>query len=133
LARRFTTWLVIWIALLGTAMPVLACAAGDWGDGCCPATTNAPCAGGSSEVAWQTTVASCCSAAPTSAQGVSVRPGRDANASVQPSGSPEPFVAASWPTVGSGVATAPLTPRFAIPPHRADAALTYLRTGRLRL
>ena len=129
--RRLTTILAIWLSLLGVAMPVLACSMGVAADGCCPVQTQSPC-GGSGESQWNTTVTLCCSAGPTSASGPSVEPSRNTQAPLHP-GAPDQLVIGSRTTTNPGSAAPQLNFPSSIPTHRADAALTYLRTGRLRL
>lgn len=128
--RRLTAILTIWLSLLGVAMPVLACSAGVTGDGCCPARTQSPCGGG--ELQSNATIGLCCSAGPTSAYVLSVDPSRSVQSSLHP-GTPGHLVGSGWTTTGPGSAAARLVFPSSIPTHRADAALTYLRTGRLRL
>jgi hypothetical protein len=129
--RRVTAILAVWLSLLGVAMPVLACSMGDKGNGC-PVQTRAPCAGGVSELQSNATMSLCCSAGPTSAYVASVDPRRSAHASLHP-GSPDQLVVGGWTTTNPDSAAARLISPSFIPTHRADAALTYLRTGRLRL
>jgi hypothetical protein len=128
--RRLTAILAIWLSLVGVAMPVLACSMGVAADGCCPVRTQSPC-GGSSESQWNATVALCCSAAPTSVSGPSVEPNRSIRVPLHP-GTPDLVVDSGWTTRAGGAAAQRLYPS-SILTHRADAALTYLRTGRLRL
>ena len=128
--RRLTAILAIWLGLLGVAVPVLACSMGVAGDGCCPLGTESAC-GGESQLN-STTVSLCCSAGPASASGPSVESRRTIQSPVHP-GTPEQFVVSGWRTTHPDSATPQFIVQSSIRPHRADAALTYLRTGRLRL
>jgi hypothetical protein len=129
--RRLSVILAIWLSLLGVAMPVLACSMGVDADGCCPVRTQSAC-GGSGESQWNATVALCCSAGPTSTAGPSVEPSRSSPAPLQP-GTPDQFVVSGWTTIKPVSAAAHRIFPTSIPTQRADAPLTYLRTGRLRL
>jgi hypothetical protein len=125
--RRLTTILVSWLSLVGVAMPVLACSLGGTGAGCCPAQTQPPC--GTSEAQWSATVTVCCSAGPQSTSAVAVKPNRDVQ-SFFGSDTATLTIVGNWtPGSASARAVAPSS----IPARRADAALTYLHTGRLRL
>jgi hypothetical protein len=130
--RRLTVILAVWLSLLGVAMPVLACAMGVTDGDCCPVQTRSPCAGGVNELQSNVTITLCCSAGPTSAYVVSVDPRLTAQSNLHPS-SPDQLVVSGWITTNPGSAAAQLNFPSSIPTHRADAALTYLRTGRLRL
>jgi hypothetical protein len=130
--RRLTAILAIWLSLLGVAMPVLACSMGVAADGCCPVRTQSPC-GGSRESQWNATVALCCSAGPTSASGPSIEPSRSTHVPLH-SGTPDQLLVSGWTTTNpASVAGQRIFTCSSIPTHRADAALTYLHTGRLRL
>jgi hypothetical protein len=129
--RRLTAILAIWLSLVGVAMPVLACSMGVDVAGCCPIGTQSPC-GGSGESQWNATAALCCSAGPTSTAGPSVEPSRSSQAPLHP-GTPDQFVVSGWTTINPVKPAAHRVFPTSIPTHRADAALTYLRTGRLRL
>lgn len=129
--RRLTAILAIWLSLLGVAMPVLACSMGVAADSCCPVRTQSPC-GGSGESQWNATVTVCCSAGPTFASGPSVEPSRSTQAPLHP-GTPDQLVVSGWTTTNPVSSAAQRIFASSIPAHRADAALTYLRTGRLRL
>jgi hypothetical protein len=129
--RRLTAILVIWLSLLGVAMPVLACSMGAAGQGCCPAGTQSPCGAGS-ESQWNPTVDLCCSAGLISANAPSVEPNRNIQSPLHP-GTPDQFVVGGGTTADTGSAAAQSLVSSSIPSKRADAALTYLRTRRLRL
>jgi hypothetical protein len=129
--RRLTAILAIWLSLVGVAMPALACSMGVDAAGCCPIRTQSPC-GGSGESQWNATVTLCCSAGPTSTAGPSVEPSRSSRISFH-SGTPDQFVVSGWTTINPVNPAAHRVSPTSIPSHRADAALTYLRTGRLRL
>ena len=130
--RRLTTILAIWLSLLGVAMPVLACSMGVNADGCCPVRTQSPCAGGAGGPQWNATVTLCCSAGPTSASGPFVGQSRNSQAPLHP-GTPDQLVLSGRTTTNPDRAAAYRIFSSSIPAHRTDAALTYLRTGRLRL
>jgi len=129
--RRLTAIAAIWLSLVGVAMPVLACSMGVDTAGCCPVRTQSPC-GGSGESQWNATVTLCCSAGPTSASGPSVEPSRSTQVPLHPA-TPDQLIVSGWTTTNPVNAAARLIFASSIPTHRADAALTYLRTGRLRL
>jgi hypothetical protein len=129
--RRLTAILAIWLSLLGVAMPVLACSMGVAADGCCPVRTQSPC-DGTGQSQWNATVTACCSAGPTFAPGPSVEPSRSTQAPLHPA-TPDHLVVSNWTTTNPVNAGAHLIFASSIPTPRADAALTYLRTGRLRL
>jgi hypothetical protein len=129
--RRLTAILVFWLSLLGVAMPVLACSMGVAADGCCAVRSQSPC-GGSGDSQWNATVTLCCSAGPASASGPSVEPSRSTQAPLHP-GTPHQLVVSGWTTTNPVNAAAQLVFASSISTHRADAALTYLHTRRLRL
>jgi hypothetical protein len=127
--RRWATLLIASFAVLGLASPALACAALlSAARDCCPEGGPAPCKGQpSSEVA-------CCLVAPTPAPAASVNANTE-RLIPQPAGStPDPVILATW------LHTLAPVPAFSlrIEPRAsfrgsADATLTYLHTGRLRL
>lgn len=129
--RRLTAILAIWLSLVGVVMPVLACSMGVDTAGCCPMRTHSPC-GGSGESQWNATVAVCCSAGPTSNAGPYVEPTRSSQALFHP-GTPDPLVVSNRAAITQVSAVTHRIFPTSIPTHRADAARTYLRTGRLRL
>jgi hypothetical protein len=129
--RRLTAIWAIWLSLLGVAMPVLACSMGNGEQGCCPVGTQSPCGAGS-ESQWNPTVDLCCSAGPTSANEPSFEPSRNIQSPLHP-GTPDQFVVGGGTTANTDSAAAQSLFPSSIPSNRADAALTYLRTGRLRL
>jgi hypothetical protein len=126
--RRLTTLLVLGFVLLGTAAPAFACATkGD----CCPEDTTTPCGGEGSGFITSAPLVACCVSPPQSASSISAL--RNESGQQNNSGSPDPVLVVAW------LATfASRSPDSAIPSHfaaitRSDGALTYLRTGRLRL
>ena len=129
--HRLTAILAIWLSLFGVAMPALACSMGVDAGGCCPIRMQSPC-GGSGESQSNATVALCCSAGPTSTAGPAVEPSRSSQAPFHP-GTPDQLVASGWTTINPIKPAAHRVFPTSIPTLRADAALTYLRTGRLRL
>ena len=128
--HRRVALLLLWVGLLGTALPALACPAG--ASECCPAQDSSSCSG-SAGVVGITAAALCCSSAPVPAYVLSIGPTDPrARASLHASGSPDALTedrCARFPAdfTAAGV------PFVATAGHRADAQLTYLRTGRLRL
>jgi hypothetical protein len=129
--RRLTAILAIWLSLVGVAMPALACSMGVDAAGCCPVRTHSPC-GGSGELQSNATAAPCCSAVPASTAGPAVEPSCSNQSSLHP-GTPDQFVGSGCTAINPVSAAAHRIFPTSIPTHRADAALTYLRTGRLRL
>ena len=123
--RRLSAILGVWLSLLGVAMPALACSAGV--EACCPEGKSLPCNG----IGLQATApfSVCCSAGPTSTSALAVKPNRDVDSSLK-------FTTATLPAVSNSTADTPAAQPFfpySLPVQRADASLTYLRTGRLRL
>lgn len=129
--HRLTAILAIWLSLFGVAMPALACSMGVDAGGCCPIRMQSPC-GGSGESLSNATVALCCSAGPTSTAGLSVKTSRSSQAAFHP-GTPDQLVVSSWAAINTISTAAHRIFPTSIPTHPADASLTYLRTGRLRL
>jgi hypothetical protein len=128
--HRRVALLLLWVGLLGTALPVLACSVGT--SGCCPAQGPSTCSG-SAGLVGITAATLCCSSAPVPAYVLSIgATDPRARASLHASGSPDVLTedrCARFPAdfTAAGV------PFGATAGHRADAQLTYLRTGRLRL
>jgi hypothetical protein len=124
--RRLSAILGVWLGLLGVAMPALACSAGV--EACCPVGKSLPCGTGSGLQA-TAPFSLCCSAGPTSTSALAVKPNRDVDSSLK-------FTTATLPAVSNSTADTPAAQPFfpySLPVQRADASLTYLRTGRLRL
>jgi hypothetical protein len=123
--RRLSAILAVWLSLLGVAMPALACSAGV-AEACCPVGKSLPCGNG---IGLQFTApfSVCCSAGPTSTSALAVKPNRDVDSSLK-------FTTATLSAVSNSNTTAAqqFFP-YSLPVQRADASLTYLRTGRLRL
>lgn len=125
--RRLSAVLVIWVGLLGAALPVLACSMAAQRHDCCPPGAPSPCDDGS-------TAAICCVSTPSSSQAVSITASRvlqDGHAGS--SGSVDFLVLPLWIVSLMDVARRYDIPAPASPAPRTDAALTYLHTGRLRL
>src|SRR5579862_637950 len=124
---RLSAILAVWLSLLGVAMPALACSAGV-AEACCPVGKSLPCGNG---IGLQATApfSVCCSAGPTSASALAVKPNRDVDSSLK-------FTTATLPAVSNSTADTTAAQQvfsYSLPGQRADASLTYLRTGRLRL
>ena len=125
--RQLSAALVIWIGLLGAALPALACPQAAQHHDCCPPGAPSPCDGGPAATI-------CCVSAPSASQPVSINATRSLHeAHAGPGESPDVPVLLAW--IASSMDPAPRydipMPAASAPP--ADAALTYLHTGRLRL
>ena len=128
--RRRVALLLLWVGLLGTALPTLACAAGI-GE-CCPAQAPYIC-GGNAGLVGITAAALCCSSAPRPAYVLSVGPADPrARASLHASGSPDALRLGRWAAFSADFPGPDVT-FVATAAHRTDGQLSYLRTGRLRL
>lgn len=127
--RLLTAILAITLSVAAMAAPVLACSVGS---GCCPTHTQPPCADGIQRWQGVATVDLCCGAAPTSTYAPIPEPRRVAQSALRADG-PNHLVMGN--SVTPGPRTAVIRPVFptSIPAHGLNAALTYLRTGRLRL
>jgi hypothetical protein len=131
--RLYTALLVLWIGLLGAVSPAFACESGASSGDCCPPDAPADC-----RVAWTLdrsdgsgSVSSV--AAPWSSQITTIEPDAEKHAAADDghlpdSLTPSPFHCHFFPDDSRKPL---LTPDVAS--ASADAALTYLRTGRLRL
>jgi hypothetical protein len=127
--HRRVALLLLWVGLLGTALPALACPAGT--SACCPAEDSSSCSG-SAGVVGITTAALCCSSA-SLPYVLSIGPTDPrVRAPLHVSGSPDALGEDRWVGFPPDF-TAADVPFGATAGHRADAQLTYLRTGRLRL
>ena len=126
--RRLTPLLVLWAGLLGVGSQALACVTSAPADDCCPPGMPGPCGDPGTSGSMPTTI--CCVVAPTPASIVASNPCQ--SEAKRSFGSPDPL----GPPMAAAQATSAF--RRAIPslspfPLHADARLTYLRTGRLRL
>ena len=131
LLRRLVASLALWIGVLGVASPALACAATAAVErDCCPEGMPAPCNGGGAGEFGEPV---CCVSAPASSQVAAQVCSRSQHAREPDSGPPDPFILSAWFEAFSGNGSAPLYIAPEWSSHRADAALTYLHTGRLRL
>lgn len=131
MARRLTALLVIWVGLVGVAMPLLACSMVD--SSCCPWQARSGCSLGDRELDSSATIALCCAAIPTRSQVPSVAPSRSSQPSGPATGSSDSLVASDWAPTGQGTAATRILLLSSLRTHPTDAGLTYLRTGRLRL
>jgi len=131
--RRLTVTLVLWLGLLGVGTPAFACSVAALDTDCCPQDTPAPCTDNDFNGGLSASAAFCCVAAPTPARTVSVDAGRNAPDRKHDAGSPDPLGLPAWITSLPTVAAPPNITAVLVSPGRTDAALTYLRTGRLRL
>lgn len=130
--RRWTALLVLLVALFGAASSAFACAPSD-GDDCCPPDAPSKCPEQTPYEGLDVSAAVCCITPSAPSQRVSVQSLRKIELPAQDDGSPDPVVIFSWLVAFNvpdrlRVLTAPI-----VTAHRADAALTYLHTGRLRL
>ena len=127
--RRLTAVLAITLSLAAMAAPVLACSVEN---GCCPAHTQPPCAEGIQH--WQGIAITdlCCGAAPTSTYAPVPDLRRVAQSPLR-TDSPSHLVMGNRVTSGPGTAVIRQVVTTSIPAHGSNAALTYLRIGRLRL
>jgi len=129
---RWSTVFMIWFGLLvGMASPAIACAAAARHGDCCPQGSTSPCGEEKGAHQWGSS-ATCCVNAPAPSA-VSVDVNRNTPQPQHDSGSPDPIVAFAWLATLSSHVRAPqvVVPVISLP--RTDAALTWLRTGRLRL
>lgn len=127
--HRRLALLLLWVGLLGPALPALACPLGT--SACCPAQDSTTCSGGAGVVG--TAAALCCSSAPVPAYVLSIGPADPrARALLHASGSPDALGEDRGAALPTGFTAAGI-PSLVTTGHRADAQLTYLHTGRLRL
>jgi hypothetical protein len=123
---------VIWFGLLvGVASPAFACGTSAKGGDCCPEGSHSPCP--DEKGPDFASLTACCVNAPPAPSAVSVEATRNTSDQPHDSGSPDPIVVIAWfstlfPQVRAQQAILPATSS-----PRTDAALIWLRTGRLRL
>ena len=128
--RQRVALLLLWVGLLGTALPTMACDAGT--GACCPAQAPYTC-GGNAGLVGITAAALCCSSAPVPAYVLSIGPTDPrARAALHASGSSAALDEDRRARYPADLAAAG-APFISTVGHRADAQLTYLRTARLRL
>lgn len=133
MARRLTALLVLWVGLLGAGSPALACAADALDGDCCPQEAPLPCGDDTAEYHSSTTGVMCCAPANVGARAASIDSRRASQDREHDSGTPDPLIR---PAPFDSPTGAPCARHLTAPadsPARTDAALTYLRTGRLRL
>ena len=125
--------LVLALTLCGLGVPALACIVSQ--SDCCPAEAPAaPCGEQTPGDAVLAADAACCAVMPAPVTAAARDTARRLEVLVGDAGSTDPPPIAAWGPLG--IESAP--PRLpaalaAVPAPRADAALTWLRTGRLRL
>lgn len=130
--RRFLIVSALWLGLLGSAEPLLACAMNLAGPNCCASGTQTPCVHGSGQMGADVR-AHCCAAAPVG-EPVTVSASKfEARLRAAVSGSADVSIIAS-----RAIDPPAATGRLLSPPRSTDSvasfgARTYLRTGRLRL
>jgi hypothetical protein len=133
--RRLTAVVVIWVSLLGAAFPAFACTLAALNSECCGQTgATPPCAG---DVGFgqpmNTTTASCCASGHEAFPGAAFDSDRTSPERAHEHSPPEPFVLIAWSASWLARVLAPLTTPTLRRPPPSGAALTYLRTARLRL
>lgn len=133
--RRLTAIVMIWVSLLGAALPAFACASAGFAHDCCAgAAGGSPCAGDTSLVqASDGAAMSCCASGHPASPNALVDSGRSSHESDHCAGSPDTLAPAAWSALPSA---AQLTRMAVPPPTRAPpgaASRTYLHTARLRL
>ena len=131
--RRLSTLLLVWVGLLGAALPAFACSMAALDRDCCPQNAPSSCGDGSRECL-QAAAAICRASTSGAAQAVSIQASQLLQeGQAGPGGSPDLPVLPAW--VLSSMDSAPWDdiPEPVSSPPRTDAALTYLHTGRLRL
>lgn len=132
--RRLTTAVVIWVSLLGVAIPAFGCSLIASKGDCCPAGASLPCPSGEGFTQPPDAMAACCSSGHASPSVVAIDSGRALyERDHHPNSSPDPFVLVAWPTFWSAAVFNPPARASLIRLPRSDAALTYLHTARLRL
>ena len=133
LLRRWSTILVIGFGLLlGGFSPAFACAAAAKHGDCCPEGSTSPCRD-EKEAPGFGSLTACCVTAPPVSSAVVAEVIRNTPDLQHDSGSPDLIIALAWFATLSPHVRAPQTLVPAMFSPRTDAALIYLRTGRLRL
>jgi hypothetical protein len=129
--HRLIALLVVWAGLLGMAGPALACANAAVPGDCCPTGAPAGCAQQAPFERIEPSVVTCCvsAAAPTELAIDSVRK-PNADHQDRPA---TPSTGIDAPAASASLSTQPLRYERSVPAVAANAALTYLLTGRLRL
>lgn len=131
--RRLTALLLMGFFLSGSALPVFACSNPTQTGDCCPEGASLPCTGETGVQGGDLPAAWCCETAPSPTSGASITPTRN---HADPDAYPESLdsfasTANSFSPASAFESRSAKAPALAAP--RADAALTYLRTSRLRL
>ncbi len=133
--RRLTTLVIIWVSLLGAALPAFACSLAAAENDCCGRSgTSSPCTIGTAFTQQADALrVPCCAAGQAASTDIAMDSGRASNERSQhPSTSPDAlFIVTS--RMGWASLRAPAEVALLILPPRTDAALTYLHTARLRL
>ena len=130
--RRLTAVLVISAGLLGLAHPALACSIDAFDTDCCSTGSRSPCDRGAVQPAVAMATTLCCLAGTTALSSISVDTARTSAAVTPDVSSPDPLA----PPAGSLASRSSSVPRAmnrSMGVGCKGAALTYLRTGRLRL
>ncbi len=131
--RRLTAVAMIWLSLLGAALPAFACSlAASTGD-CCD-QQGTPCTGGQGYVqSLRSAAASCCVTEDLGLSNVAFDAGRTPYQRGFDSCDPNPLALVAWSA--SWLTPVPRAPPALsqVRPPPSTAALTYLHTARLRL
>jgi hypothetical protein len=133
--RRLTAVVVIWVSLLGAAFPAFACTLLASNSECCgQSDTTLPCAG---DVGFgqpvNATTASCCASGHDAFPVLAFDSDRSSPERGHDISPPEPLVLIAWSASWLAPVLAPPTTPTLMRPLPGAAALTYLRTARLRL
>ena len=133
--RRLTAVVVIGVSLLGAAFPAFACSLDASNSACCgQGGAPSPCTGGEGFVpALGVTAAICCASGQAASPNVAIDSGRTSHERGHHPSSPDPYVLIARSAIWPVPVTASLANPSLIRSPPGTAALTYLRTARLRL
>ncbi len=133
--RRWMTMLVVWVSLLGMALPTFACAR--HGHTCCSPDSQSACAGHSPDngrgIPLSLLGSGCCADAPAITR---VPTAQIARIQLEPndlSHAPDPLGMLLWVLAAHSPERDRGRAVHIVPLYQANASLTYLRTARLRL